>query len=126
MHSFASFTAESMAAFRQALDDGHRGRQDALGKTREATHAFLKEARRMREESARELQERAKADANSRQMFMNALRSQVKTMKDNFQMNRLEMQIDLQEMASEFKAAQEAFHGGFSFAQGKKSRGMAR
>lgn len=125
MH-FASFTAESMAAFRQTLDDGHRGRQEALGRTREATHAFLDEARRTREQSARELQEQAKADASSRQMFMNALRSQVATMKDNFHAKRMEMQSDLQNAAGEFKAAQEAFHGNFSFAQGKKNRGMAR
>jgi hypothetical protein len=124
MHHFASFTAESMAAFRQALDDGHRGRQEALGRTREATHAFLEEARRMREQSARERQDRAQHEASSRQMFMNALRSQVGTMKDNFQAKRMEMNSDLQAMASELKAAQEAFRGNSS-PQGK-NRGMNR
>lgn len=126
MQHFASFSAESMAAFRQALDDGHRGRQDALGRTREATQAFLDEARLRREQSARELHERAKADASSRQMFMSALRSQVATMKDNFHAKRKEMQSDLQDMAGEFKAAQEAFHGKFSVSQGKTIRPMAR
>jgi di/tripeptidase len=125
MH-FASFTAESMAAFRQALDAGHRGRREALGKTREATLAILDEARRMREQSAREIQEQAKADANSRQTFMNALRSQVATMKDTFQAKRMETQFDLLVAASEFKEAQEAFHGKSSFPQGKKNRGSAR
>lgn len=123
MRHFANFSAESMAAFRRALDDGHRGRQEALGRTREATHALLAEARRMREQSAREHQSQAKADASSRKMFMNALRSQVTNMKDNFQLKRMEIQEDLQAMASEFKAAQEAFRGNFSFDQGGKSRG---
>lgn len=126
MHHFASFTAESMAAFRQALDDGHQGRQEALGRTREATRTFLNEARRVREQSAREFEERAKNDSNSRQMFMNALRSQVGTMKDNFHAKRMEMNADLQAMAGELKAAQEAFHGNFSFAKMEKGRGKAR
>lgn len=126
MGHFASFTAEAMAAFRQALDDGHRGRQEALGRTREATHAFLDEVRRMREQSGRELRDQAKADASSRQEFMNALRSQVTTMKDKFHAKRVKMQSDLHDMAREFKASQESFLGQFSVDQRKKSRGIAR
>lgn len=114
MQHFSTFTAETMAAFRQALDDGLRGRHEALERTREATQTLLEDARRMRAEAEGERRSRAAHDASSRQMFMNTLRMQASSMKDDFRAKRAEMAEDLRAMAGELRAAQDAFRSGRS------------
>lgn len=112
MQHFSTFTAEAMAAFRQALDEGCRGRQEFLDRSREATQTLLEDARRMRAEAEGERRSRAAHDASSRQMFMNTLRMQVGSMKDDFRAKREEMADDLRDMAGELRAAQDAFRTG--------------
>jgi hypothetical protein len=125
MHHFTSFTAESMAAFRQAIDDGQKNRTDSLWMTRETTLELLEAARRAREETEGERRSRAAHDASSRQTFMNALRVQVGSLKDDFRAKREEMSEDHRAMAGELRAAQEAYHGRAA-QTGSKRRGMGR
>lgn len=125
MHHFTSFTAESMAAFRQAIDDGQKNRSDSLWMTRETTLELLEAARRAREEAEGERRSRAAHDASSRQTFMNALRVQVGSLKDDFRAKREEMSEDHRAMAGELRAAQEAYHGRAP-QNGSKRRGMGR
>jgi len=126
MQHFTSFTAESMAAFRQALEDGNRNRRDNLWMIRETTKELLDTARREREEAEGERKSRAAHDASSRQTFMNALRMQVGSMKDDFRAKREEMSEDLRAMASELRAAQDAFLGHSTNASGSSRRGTGR
>jgi F0F1-type ATP synthase membrane subunit b/b' len=126
MHQhFTSFTAESMGAFRQAIEDGQRNRRDALWMTRESTKELLEAARRAREDVEGERRSRAAHDASSRQTFMNALRMQVGSMKDDFRAKREEISDDLRAMAAELRTAQDAFRG-TTIRTGPKRRGKGR
>jgi hypothetical protein len=125
MQHFTSFTADSMAAFRQAIDDGQKNRSESLWMTRETTLELLEAARRTREQAEGDRSSRAAHDASSRQTFMNALRVQVASLKDDFRAKREEMSEAHRAMAGELRAAQEAFHGRAP-QNGSKRRGMAR
>jgi len=125
MQHFTGFTAELMAAFRQALDDGQSSRSDSLRMTRETTLELLEKARRAREETEGERRNRAAHDASSRQTFMNALRVQVGSLKDDFRAKREEMAEDHRAMAGELRAAQDAYHGRRT-PNGSKRRGTGR
>lgn len=122
---FTNFTAESMAAFRQAIEDGKQSRSDALWMLRESTKELLDNARRDRAEAEGDRKSHAAHDASSRQTFMNALRMQVGAMKGDFRAKREEMSEDLRAMASELRAAQDAFRGN-SQNHGNNRRGAAR
>jgi BMFP domain-containing protein YqiC len=103
MHAhFTSFTSEAMRAFGQELAaDGQRRRELLAGMKRQ-TGAFLSDFRAAHRAAAEQA-------ADGRRVLMSELRSGAHALRTRFDLARREMSDDLRQMATERRAASEAF-----------------
>lgn len=99
---FSSFTPDAMRRFGQELAADFQRRREFVDNTKHQTSAFLADARADR-------QKRAERGADGRRLFMSELRSGVHALRSKFEIARHEVAADLREMASERRAASEAF-----------------
>lgn len=111
MQKLKTFTAEVMADFRRAIQDGRHRRYDALTERLQETRALLADAWRRRASIEGERRTRAAHESRARQAFLSALREQVGKMKGGLRARREEIAAELRAMARELGAARSAFRG---------------